>query len=79
METMKTQMESPLLKAVRELDESMARFQSIVSLPPPMRELLEVNRKQKEILAGFEAFHAWQTAWILCQRERSKTVECVCA
>ena len=64
METMKTQMESPLLKAVRELDESMARFQSIVSLPPPLRDLLEVNRKQRKMLAGFEAFHRRQREWI---------------
>ena len=53
-------MESPLLKAVRELNESMARLKSTVSMQSPVRNLLEANRKQKQLLAGFEAFHRRQ-------------------
>ena len=46
-----------LLKAFRELDELAARFKSAVSMPAPLRRILEANRKQPEILAGIEAVY----------------------
>ena len=53
IEKMNTLMESLLLKTVREMNEAMARLQNAISLPSPLWEVLESNRKQQEMLDSF--------------------------
>ena len=52
IEKKKMPMESPLLK--------MVRLQSAVSLPSPLRELLEANRKQKQMMDRIVAINRRQ-------------------